>query len=553
MRTSEYGDGRRPIMDFSASRPGGFSDDDSDADADAYDFRLRGSCSFNFHPEQSQSASSRRKERVSFNETLISLIERKMTEHNDTVLHAVEGVSARLSQLETRTRRLENAVDDMKESLEYNHGKTDGKLRELENLLREVQSCTRDLRDKEDIAQAQLQILKLQIRKNEAREEKKGNSTRTNSGQQKAAPKTQQSAESLPVPVVRSQQFASSLPYLSTNLPHSNASTIPMGTPPQHPSQLAQNTSHFISLPELNSQPPNLPPQGSHQQHHTPLVSHSQSTPPVPYFPSLPAVPYPSKPVPTPQDFRLPLPYSAGAPQTNFHENYHEPLISHSHPEPQGPPLPSSPALQFPSNPVPTAPDFGLPYGVPSAQPHNEPTHDLNELTYIPSQNYPQSSHALPGMPFISSHQLQSPFAETYDQPTSRPYTELLGGHWSAAGSSNFNSVDPRGKYNSGHGNSSTGTSSLPAPGMGNDYSQLPVARILPHALPTASPIGSDSSSGESRGNRGPMDDVIDKAVAMGFRRDLVRATAKRLEAQGQHPDLNLLLDTLMSTGESRG
>lgn len=88
---------------------------------------------------------------------------------------------------------------------------------------------------------------------------------------------------------------------------------------------------------------------------------------------------------------------------------------------------------------------------------------------------------------------------------------------------------------------------------MGNDYLQLPVARILPHALPTASPIGSDSSSGESRGNRGPMDDVIDKAVAMGFRRDLVRATAKRLEAQGQHPDLNLLLDTLMSTGESRG
>lgn len=61
-----------------------------------------------------------------------------MKEHNDEVLHAVEGVSARLSQLETRTRQLENAVDDMKESLEHNHGKTDGKLRELENLLREV-------------------------------------------------------------------------------------------------------------------------------------------------------------------------------------------------------------------------------------------------------------------------------------------------------------------------------------------------------------------------------------------------------------------------------
>ncbi|KAI6675388.1 hypothetical protein NL676_003294 [Syzygium grande] len=533
MRTSEYR-GKPPAMDFSGSRPGGFSDDDSDAD-DAYDFRLRGSCSFNFHPEHSQpqppqqqqqrpSSSSRRKERVSFNETLISLIERKMKEHNDEVLHAVEGVSARLSQLETRTRQLENTVDDMKESLEYNHGKTDGKLRELENLLREVQSCTQDLRDKEDIAHAQLQILKLQILKSEAQEEKKENSTQTNLAQQKAAPETRQSTEPIPVPVVCSQQFSSLLPYVSTNLPHSNAFTVPLGTPPQLPSQLAQSTSPFVSQPELNSQPPAQPPKNSHHQHYTPLVSHSQSMPPVPYFPSLPAVPYPSKPAPTPQDFRLPPPYGAVAPQTHFQDKYHKPLISHSHPAPQGPPLPSSPALQFPSNPAPTPQDFGLPlpYNVPSTQPHHEPTHDLNELPYMPSQNYPPSIHALPGMPFISSHQLQSPLGKTYDQPP-------------------------------GPGNSSAGTSSPPAPGTGNDYSQLPVARILPHALPTASPIGSESSSGETKGSRALMDDAINKAAAMGFRRDLVRATANRLEAKGQHADLNLLLDTLTSIGESRG
>lgn len=171
----------------------------------------------------------------------------------------------------------------------------------------------------------------------------------------------------------------------------------------------------------------------------------------------------------------------------------------------------------------------------------------------MPSQNYPPSIHALPGMPFISSHQLQSPLGKTYDQPPSRPYSEFPGRYSSAGGSSNFNNIDPRGKYNSGPGNSSAGTSSPPAPGTGNDYSQLPVARILPHALPTASPIGSELSSGETKGNRALMDDAIDKAAAMGFRRDLVRATANRLEAKGQHADLNLLLDTLTSTGESRG
>ncbi|XP_030521586.2 protein enabled homolog [Rhodamnia argentea] len=542
MKTSEYKD--KPVMDFS----------DEDSDVDAYDLRLRGSCSFDFHPEQSQPSPSRGKERVSFNETLISLIERKMKDHNDKVLHAVEHVSARLSQLETRTRQLENAVEHMKESLEYNHGKTDGKLRELENLLREVQSCTRDLRDKEDIAQAQLQILKLQILKSEAREEKKENSSQTNLGQQKAAPGTEQSTEPLPVPLVCSQQFASSLPYVSTNLHNFYAPPIPVGIP-QLPSQLAQNTSPFVSLPELNSQPPTLPPQNTHQHHQIPLVSHLQPRPPMPYFPSLPATLYPSKPAPTPQDCGLPLPYSAVAPQTHFHDKYHKPLISHSHPVPQGPPLPSSPVLQFSSRPALTPQDFGLPltYNVPSTQPHYEPPHDPNELPYMPSQNYPQTIHALPRMPSISSHQLQSPFTKTYDQPTSRPYSELLGRYGSAGGNSNFDNIDPRGKYNSGNGDSSVETSSPPAPGMGNDYSQLPVARILPHALPTASPIGSASSSRETRGNGAPMDGVIDKAVAMGFRRDLVRAITNRLEAKGQHPDLNLLLDTLMSTGESRG
>lgn len=69
---------------------------------------------------------------------MLSLIDKRMKEQTDEVLHAVEGVSARLTQLENRARRMENAIDDLKEYLNSHHGKTDGKLRELENLLREV-------------------------------------------------------------------------------------------------------------------------------------------------------------------------------------------------------------------------------------------------------------------------------------------------------------------------------------------------------------------------------------------------------------------------------
>lgn len=69
---------------------------------------------------------------------LISVIGQKMSHHFDNMLHAVEGLSARLSQLETRLRRLENSVDDLKDSTEINHGRNDGKLRQLENILRQV-------------------------------------------------------------------------------------------------------------------------------------------------------------------------------------------------------------------------------------------------------------------------------------------------------------------------------------------------------------------------------------------------------------------------------
>jgi hypothetical protein len=43
-----------------------------------------------------------------------------------------------VSQLESRTHQIENVVDDIKESMDFNQGKTDGKLREIKNILVEV-------------------------------------------------------------------------------------------------------------------------------------------------------------------------------------------------------------------------------------------------------------------------------------------------------------------------------------------------------------------------------------------------------------------------------
>ena len=70
--------------------------------------------------------------------SIIAEIDKTMKKHADNLMHALEGVSARLTQLETRTRHLESSVDDLKGSVGNNHGTTDGKMRQLENILREV-------------------------------------------------------------------------------------------------------------------------------------------------------------------------------------------------------------------------------------------------------------------------------------------------------------------------------------------------------------------------------------------------------------------------------
>ena len=53
-------------------------------------------------------------------------------------MHELERVIARLSQLESRSRTLENSVDALRTSVGNNHGNTDGKLKQIENIVREV-------------------------------------------------------------------------------------------------------------------------------------------------------------------------------------------------------------------------------------------------------------------------------------------------------------------------------------------------------------------------------------------------------------------------------
>lgn len=87
------------------------------------------------------------------------------------------------------------------------------------------------------------------------------------------------------------------------------------------------------------------------------------------------------------------------------------------------------------------------------------------------------------------------------------------------------------------------------APSGGSGYPQLPTARVLPQAIPTASAVSGGSGS-PGTGGRVPVDDIVDKVATMGFPRDHVRATVRKLTENGQSVDLNAVLDRLMNDGE---
>lgn len=82
-------------------------------------------------------------------------------------------------------------------------------------------------------------------------------------------------------------------------------------------------------------------------------------------------------------------------------------------------------------------------------------------------------------------------------------------------------------------------------PEFASNYNYTPVEpKPLPHVLPTADYV-EDGSSSES--STIPVDDIIDKVASMGFRRDLVRASVRKLTENGSSVDLNLVLDRMMN------
>ncbi|KAK6142588.1 hypothetical protein DH2020_022936 [Rehmannia glutinosa] len=112
-------------------------------------------------------------EESSFNQGVISTVENTMKKYTDNIMRFLEGISSRLSQLELYCYNLDKSIGEMRSDLVRDHGDSESKLKSLERHIQEVclsmslcVDCfhiSQVLRDKQELADTQKELAKLQL------------------------------------------------------------------------------------------------------------------------------------------------------------------------------------------------------------------------------------------------------------------------------------------------------------------------------------------------------------------------------------------------------
>lgn len=344
------------------------------------------------------------------------------------------------------------------------------------------------MKDRQEIAEAQLELAKLQLSKGDPMSGKH----KTDSTQETFSCVPQQSHQSSQNSVASTQPPAAALSSIPPNPHHQNPFPTHTATAPQLTTQSPNETISSIPQHESYRPSPVLIPEVTNEQYHQPPPS---------------VVCQPNQQT-RPQTTHMQYNVASAAP---LHQPYQ----------------PATPQL-LPVSQSTLPPQLHPQY----TQAHNPLNYQPEQVSYVPSHSIRNSFQPPGGFP-----QPQ----QFHSHPPSRPHSEFLSGyppssdHYKANYSSNMKPLQ---------------TSQPPsALGGGSSYSKLPTVKVLPHALPTASSEDSASTAAEGSANKVPVDVVVDKVAAMGFRRDLVRATVKKLTENGQTVDLNAVLDKLMNGG----
>lgn len=452
----------------------------------------------------------------SLNQELLSAVERTMKKYADNLMRFLEGISSRLSQLELYCYNLDKSIGEMRSDLVRDHGDADSKLKFLEKHLQEVHRSVQILRDKQELAETQKELAKLQFVQNES------------------SPPAQEERAAVSAPEPKKSDDVSDTP--NTQL----ALALPSQIPPPQPSHSSVQQQSSAAQPQPPSQAVGqLPPY---------YMPNPQNYPQQSYLPADP-------------QYRVPQPAQSQVSQTAQSQQY--PQYQQQWSQQVSQPMPPPPPQQPPMPPPPQQPPMQ-----PGQQPHNQMRAPAPQ-----SQVYPSYMTSQPSNPPPES--MQVPFPGSQQSGVSRPEAMPYG--YGGPGRPVQPQPLPqhmKGSYSAHQGDGYATGASHPPMSSGGTYmvydteggrplhapqqTHYPQSGFPPASpsLPNMPPPSSSSlmirnPSPQQYVRSHPYNELIDKLVSMGYRGDHVMSVIQRLEESGQPVDFNAVLDRL--NGNSSG
>ncbi|PSS05721.1 Altered inheritance of mitochondria protein [Actinidia chinensis var. chinensis] len=209
----------------------------------------------------------------SFNQDVISTVDKTMKKYTDNLMRFLEGISSRLSQLELYCYNLDKSIGEMHSDLGRDNEEAESKLKSLDKHLQEVRKSVQILKDKQELAEAQKELAKLQLAHKES-------SSASNSQQngERAAPLASDPKRTDNTPDMHGQQLTLALHHQVA--PHPSLPARPLEQPqpvalPPPPLSVTQSQTYYLSPVQMPNPPtPAHPSQGQY------LSSDSQYRPP---------------------------------------------------------------------------------------------------------------------------------------------------------------------------------------------------------------------------------------------------------------------------------
>ncbi|KAK9284384.1 hypothetical protein L1049_023555 [Liquidambar formosana] len=464
----------------------------------------------------------------SFNQDVIATVEKTMKKHTDNLMRFLEGLSSRLSQLELYCYNLDKSIGEMRSDLIRDHGEADSKLKSLEKHLQEVHRSVQILRDKQELAEAQKELAKLQLAQKES-----STGSHSQHNEERAAPPASDSKKTDNTSDGHNQQLALALPHQVAPQPSLPTRPVEQQQPvAPHSQSLPQNVTQQqpYYLPPSQIQPPQGQYMSSDPQYRTPQLQDISRVAPQPTQSQVNQTAPQVHPFPQYQQWSQPIPQQVQPPQQPSMQPQVRPSSAAGYP----PYPPSQPANPSPAETLPSSMPMQVPFpGIP--QPGVSRA-DTMPYGYVGA-------------------------GRTVQQ---QPPPQHIKGNFAAQPGDGYTAAGPYSGLSSGSGNAymmyeSEGGRTHHPPQQAHfpQGGYPPTSVSLQNPQPTSGANLMVRNPGQPQFIRNhPYNDLIEKLVSMGYRGDVVTTVIQRMEESGQPVDFNSILDRLnghSSGGSQRG